>query len=160
MSAPPDADSSGRIVALDRDAIDELLGTEIVGRIGCHVDGLTYVVPVIYAYDGSALYVASLDGQKTRMMRAEPRVCFEVDRYDGPRGWRSAIVQGRYEELEGDAAAHALSLLAQRFAGTGRRPAAREPNSRTVCFRIVVEEVTGRAVNRVAAPFESTSSVE
>jgi nitroimidazol reductase NimA-like FMN-containing flavoprotein (pyridoxamine 5'-phosphate oxidase superfamily) len=160
MSAPSDADPSGMIVELDAEAIDDLLASEVVGRIGCHLDGLTYVVPVIYAYDGSALYVASLEGKKTRMMRAAPAVCFEVDRYEGPHGWRSAIVQGRYEELEGDAATQALSLLAQRFAGSGRRPARRETGSRTVCFRIVVQEVTGRAVNREVAGAESGEDAE
>jgi hypothetical protein len=142
------AAGAGEIVELSRSEIDEFLRSEIVGRIGCHVDGLTYVVPVIYAFDGEAVYVASIDGQKTRMMRAGPAVCFEIDRYYGPRGWRSAIVQGRYEELEGAAADRALKLLAERFAGSGRRPAQRETSSRTVCFRIVVDEVTGRAVNR------------
>jgi len=45
--------------------------------------GLTYVVPVIYAYDCDGLYVASIEGQKASMMRENPSVCFEVDEYDG-----------------------------------------------------------------------------
>ncbi|MGH3035786.1 MAG: pyridoxamine 5'-phosphate oxidase family protein, partial [Gaiellaceae bacterium] len=88
----------------------------VVGRIGCHADGLTYVVPVIYAYDGEGFYAYSLEGRKIRMMRSNPRVCFEVDEYDGRGSWRSAIVQGTYEELEGAAAERALALLSERFA--------------------------------------------
>lgn len=136
---------------LSRAEIDELLREQVVGRIGCHVGGLTYVVPVIYAYDGDGLYVASIEGQKTRMMRANPNVCFEVDEYDAG-SWRSAIVQGVYEELGDMDAQAALALLAERFGrpdeegSTRRRHGA--DGTRTVCFRIRVGEVTGRSVRR------------
>jgi len=126
--------------------VDALLRDAVVGRVGCHVDGLTYVVPVIYAYDGEAIWVVTVEGQKTRMMRANPHVCFEVDEYAGPGSWRSVIVQGAYEELDGDGLAQATTLLSERFAGrgSGRRPST---GGRTpVAFRIRVAEVTGRAV--------------
>ena len=136
------------IETLSPEETDALLREQVVGRVGCHADGLTYVVPVIYAYDGEAITVATVEGQKTRMMRANPRVCFEVDVYEGPGRWRSAIVQGAYEELEGDAARAGLASLAERFSGGGppRRPdtSGRE----TVVFRIVVAEATGRTVRR------------
>jgi nitroimidazol reductase NimA-like FMN-containing flavoprotein (pyridoxamine 5'-phosphate oxidase superfamily) len=69
---------------LTREQVDELLHEQFVARIGCQADGELFVVPIIYAYDGEAFYVAS-----------------------------------------------------QRAAGPG-----------TVCFRIVLDEVTGRAVER------------
>jgi nitroimidazol reductase NimA-like FMN-containing flavoprotein (pyridoxamine 5'-phosphate oxidase superfamily) len=139
---------------LTRDEIDDLLRGELVGRIGVHADGKTYVVPVIYAYEGECLYVVSVEGLKVRMMRASPEVCFEVDRYEVATGsWRSAIVDGRYEELEGDGAQHALSLLGARFrevrgdAPAGdRRP--RGDGRPTVAFRIRIVSVTGRSVRR------------
>jgi nitroimidazol reductase NimA-like FMN-containing flavoprotein (pyridoxamine 5'-phosphate oxidase superfamily) len=140
------------IAELSAREIDELLRTERVARIGCHADGLTYVVPVIYVYDGESAYVQTVEGQKTRMMRACPEVCFEVDRYDAGTGsWRSVIAYGRYEELEGTEAERALELLVQRFArgaaGT-RRP---EPTGRRpVAFRIRLERATGRGVDRAA----------
>ena len=134
------------IAELDRAEIDDLLHAQIVGRIGCHADGQTYVVPVIYAYDGEAFYVYTFEGRKVRMMRASPHVCFEVDEYE--RGsWRSAIAQGRYEELDADGAERALTLLAARFAsrGAGSRP---RTEGTPVAFRIVIDEITGRAVTR------------
>lgn len=134
------------IAELDRAEIDDLLHAQVVGRVGCHADGLTYVVPVIYAYDGEAFYVYTVEGRKVRMMRANPRVCFEVDEYEAG-GWRSAIVQGRYEELDEAGAERALTLLAARFpsSGSSRRPRA---EGTPVAFRIVVDEITGRAVRR------------
>jgi nitroimidazol reductase NimA-like FMN-containing flavoprotein (pyridoxamine 5'-phosphate oxidase superfamily) len=135
--------------------IDSLLREAVVGRVGCHVDGLTYVVPVIYAYDGEAIWVVTVEGQKTRMLRANPRVCFEVDEYAGPGSWRSVIVQGAYEELDADGLSEATALLAERFAGrgSGRRPSA---GGRTpVAFRIRVAEATGRAVRPQRSSIEA-----
>jgi uncharacterized protein len=139
---------------LSRAEIDDLLHAHVVGRIGCHAGGLTYVVPVIYAYDGDGFYVASIEGQKVRMMRENPEVCFEVDEYEAG-SWRSAIVQGSYEELEGADAERAIALLAERFgrSGDGRTAPRRhgQEGVTTVCFRIRVGDVTGRAVTRVAS---------
>lgn len=140
------------ISELPRAEIDELLRGQVVGRIGCHTGGLTYVVPVIYAYDGDGLYVASIEGQKARMMRENPHVCFEVDEYDGAGSWRSAIVQGVYEELDDAEAQEALALLAERFGRADEEGRAQPRHGadgvRTVCFRIRIREVTGRAVRR------------
>ncbi|HEX6131744.1 MAG TPA: pyridoxamine 5'-phosphate oxidase family protein [Actinomycetota bacterium] len=135
------------IEELTRAEIDELLHERSVGRIGCHVDGLTYVVPIIYAYDGEAVYVASVEGQKIRMMRANPRVCFETDEHEAG-GWRSVVAQARYEELDAAGTERALALLSERFPASrrGRRPAAGD--RATVCFRLVLGETTGRAVRR------------
>jgi len=134
------------VIELSRAEIDALLHERVVGRIGCHAGGVTYVVPVIYAYDGAAVYVASIEGSKIRMMRESPAVCFETDEH-GETGWRSVIAQARYEELAGADAERALELLAQRFPGSrGRR--ADGGGRGTVCFRLVLGETTGRAVRR------------
>ncbi len=135
------------IAELERAEIDELLRAQVVGRIGCHAEGVTFVVPVIYAYDGEAFYAYSLEGRKIHMMRSNPRVCFEVDEYDGRGSWRSVIAQGTYEELEGADSERALALLTERFAPRGgeRRP---RGEGRPVAFRIRIDEVTGRAVRR------------
>ena len=134
------------IAELSRAEIDDLLHAQVVGRIGCHAEGLTYVVPVIYAYDGEAFYVYTVEGRKVRMMRANPQVCFEVDEYDAG-SWRSAIAQGRYEELDEAGSGRALALLAARFpaSGSSRRPRA---EGMPVAFKVVIDEVTGRAVRR------------
>lgn len=144
--------TSGGILELAREDVDAFLESRLVGRIGCHRDGRTYVVPVIYAYDGSSVYAASTEGRKIATMRANPRVCFEVDAYDERTGsWRSAIADGRYEELHGAAAARALALLATRFvarAGRRARPRRAGGAGKVVVFRIRIAQATGRAVVR------------
>jgi nitroimidazol reductase NimA-like FMN-containing flavoprotein (pyridoxamine 5'-phosphate oxidase superfamily) len=142
------------IVELSRDEVDGLLDAQLVGRIGCHGGGLTYVVPVIYAYDGGSVYAYTVEGQKVRMMRANPSVCFEVDEYDhdGRGSWRSVIAQGRFEELRDEEATRVLGLLAERFRrGRSGEPPPREPRGDGrpgVAFRIRLLEATGRAVSR------------
>jgi uncharacterized protein len=129
--------------------IATLLEEEVVGRIGCHADGLTYVVPVIYAYDSGSVYVLSTEGQKVEMMRANPEVCFEVDRYEEPGRWRSVVAQGRYEELDAEGVERAKALLRARMAprsGAGAGPSRPRSDRAVVGFRIRLDGATGRAV--------------
>jgi len=133
------------------DEVEEFMHRRVVGRVGCHLDGLTYVVPVIFAWEAGAAYVYSTEGQKVTMMRGNPRVCFEVDEYEAGGGWRSVIVQGVFEELVGDDAAAALQLLTDRLATPSR--ATNDQGQRgegmvPVAFRVRAEAVTGRKVIR------------
>jgi uncharacterized protein len=98
------------------------LQTGTIGRIGCHADGMTYVVPVSYVFEGGCVYGHSTEGRKIRMMRLNPEVCFEVDRVKGINDWRSVISWGRYEELTGDDGFNAMELLMK---GLVREPAIR-----------------------------------
>jgi uncharacterized protein len=131
--------------------IDEFLRAQRIARLGCHAGGVTYVVPLIYAYEKNAVVAVTTEGRKTAMLRENPRVCVEVDEYDvdGRGGWRSIIAHGTYEELSGDAIEPALALLRKRFARTaGRAPEPRPLGPDVVVIRIRLDEITGRAVER------------
>jgi nitroimidazol reductase NimA-like FMN-containing flavoprotein (pyridoxamine 5'-phosphate oxidase superfamily) len=137
---------------LSRAEADAFLREQLVGRVGCHARGETYVVPVFFAYDGESVFVQTVEGRKVQLMRANPQVCFEADDYDRATGsWRSAIVEGRYEEVSGEDAERGLALLRERFASLGRPAASRRPDAggrRPVAFRIQADRVTGRSVSR------------
>jgi nitroimidazol reductase NimA-like FMN-containing flavoprotein (pyridoxamine 5'-phosphate oxidase superfamily) len=136
------------IQELSPEETEDVLASNVVGRIGCHAAGRTYVVPIIYAYEAGSVYIASVEGRKTRMMRENPEVCFEVDERDQRGGWRSAIADGTYVELDAEGTERALDLLARRFGRErGTRPPAADGRG-TVCFRIDLREPTGRAVRR------------
>jgi nitroimidazol reductase NimA-like FMN-containing flavoprotein (pyridoxamine 5'-phosphate oxidase superfamily) len=79
--------------------IEQLLHSQLVGRIGCHADQLTYVVPISYAYDGNYVYAHTHEGKKLEMMRKNPNVCFEVDILKDLSEWQSVIAYGEFEEL-------------------------------------------------------------
>lgn len=78
---------------------EEILRQQVVGRIGCYADGVTYVVPVSYAYDNKSIYVHTLEGMKLRMMRFNPNVCFETDVLNDMANWKSVISWGAFEEI-------------------------------------------------------------
>ena len=84
---------------LSEDAIEAVLQHQFIGRIGCHFNGVTYVVPISYAYDGAHVYAHAEEGMKINMMRQNPKVCFEVDTMENMANWQSVIAWGSYEEL-------------------------------------------------------------
>ena len=148
--AGPDA---GRGVPreLSRGEIDEFLLGQRIARLGCHAGGVTYVVPLIYAYEDGAVVAVTTEGRKTAMLRENPRVCVEVDDYDadGRGSWRSVIAYGTYEELSGAAIEPALALMRTRFAGTaGRESESRPLGANVVVLRILLDEISGRSVAR------------
>jgi nitroimidazol reductase NimA-like FMN-containing flavoprotein (pyridoxamine 5'-phosphate oxidase superfamily) len=129
--------------SLTEEQVDDLLREEWVGRIGCQQAGRTYVVPVAYVFDGSAVYAHSAEGRKLAIMRENPEVCFEVDRIESLHSWRSVVARGWFEELSGADAVAALQLLLGRLddgaadEGEWRRPS-------ITLFRIVLDEKSGR----------------
>ena len=135
---------------LDRQEIDGFLRSQLVGRLGVQAEGQPYVVPLIYAWDGEAIYVQSIEGRKIDTMRANPRVAFEVDEYRRDAGWTSVVIEGSYEELDGEGAAHATALLLERFGGPRPARPEVEPETRPVgvAFRIRCRQVTGRSLTR------------
>jgi len=135
--------------SLTRTQIETLLKKATVGRIGVSADGKTYVVPVTYVYDGDAVYGHSVLGQKIRMMRRAPEVCFEVEDIADMANWRTVIAQGRYEELSGDVAIAAAKLIAARLGplttSATAGPAGKTPRGASpVSYRIRLGERSGR----------------
>jgi uncharacterized protein len=100
---------------LDNDEIDDFLRSEIIGRIGCHHEGKTYVVPVTYVFDGESIYGHTSEGMKIEMMRQNPNVCFEVDKIENMANWQSVIVWGVFEELQGYDARLAMQKMITRM---------------------------------------------
>jgi len=80
--------------------IEEVIKHQVVGRLGCHADGMTYIVPVSYAYDGDYIYVRTFEGLKVDMMRKNPKVCFQIDALYNMGNWQSVIAWGECQELK------------------------------------------------------------
>jgi uncharacterized protein len=84
---------------LNSEEIESLLHHQLIGRIGCHWDNMTYVVPISYAYDGEFIYAITHEGMKINFMRQNRQVCFEVEDIRELSNWQTAICWGQFEEL-------------------------------------------------------------
>jgi uncharacterized protein len=146
---------------LDHAEMEALLRSSVVGRIGCHADGRTYVVPITFVYEDGAIIGHSANGLKMQMMRENPHVCFEVDAMEDLGNWRSVIAWGRFEELQGAEADHAMASLLTRLlplAATSetshppkdltRQHRAQLGELPAVVYRISFTEMTGRFERR------------
>ncbi|MEO5995945.1 MAG: pyridoxamine 5'-phosphate oxidase family protein [Chitinophagaceae bacterium] len=94
--------------------INNLLSSQIIGRIACSAGRKPYIVPVLYVFDGKYIYGQSRDGQKLERLRKNPEVCFEVDAMTDIANWQSVVVYGKFEELAGDEAEYERSNLLNR----------------------------------------------
>ena len=109
--AGPDA-GRGIPRELSRAEIEEFLLGQRIARLGCHAGGVTYVVPLIYAYEDGAVVAVTTEGRKTAMLRENPRVCVEVDNYDadGRGSWQSVIAYGQVVAVDGNYAVRILRM--------------------------------------------------
>jgi nitroimidazol reductase NimA-like FMN-containing flavoprotein (pyridoxamine 5'-phosphate oxidase superfamily) len=63
-----------------RSEIDTIIRSAEVCRLAFAVENEPYIVPVSFGYDGSAIYFhTARDGRKIDCIRANPRVCFELE---------------------------------------------------------------------------------
>ncbi|MFZ2174081.1 MAG: pyridoxamine 5'-phosphate oxidase family protein [Rhodococcus sp. (in: high G+C Gram-positive bacteria)] len=143
--------------ALNQQQIEQVLRSEVIGRIGCVAEGRVYVVPITYAYDGTYVYGHSADGAKLRAMRADPHVCFEVERVENLANWQSVIAWGEFEELEGEASEAGMRVLLDRLmplmaSATSGPPHGGHPEGADAghasVYRIRLGERTGRFEKR------------
>ena len=89
---------------LTLDQIEEVLRTEVIGRIACVADGWPYIVPITYVYDGGEfVFSHSAEGRKIEAMRQNPQVLRgrtdqehrELAHRDRPRPLRTALARRR-----------------------------------------------------------------
>lgn len=123
-----------------------------VGRLGCSLNDQPYVVPIYFAYEKEWIYVFSTFGKKIEWMRANPKVCVEVDDAVSESESVSVLVNGRYEELAEpqftQERAHARQLLGKKHhwwlnAMAERRVGSEDQQVEPLFFRIHVDSATG-----------------
>ncbi len=128
------------------------LARACLGRLGCSLDNQPYVVPIDFAYEPGYIYVLSTFGRKIEWMRANPKVCVEVDEVQNQSQWMSVIANGSYQELPEpqytDEREHARKLLEKHYHWW--QPALGERQLRMgdelidpLFFRIQIDSMTG-----------------
>ena len=137
---------------------EDFLGHAAVGRLACAHMGQPYIVPVSVYFDREekCLYGFSALGTKIEWMRANPKVCIEVDAIAERSEWTTVLVMGRYEELDASAAhgpqrQRALDLFQEQprwwLPGLAKvSPGVEHPSP--VVYRIHISSISGRRAVR------------
>lgn len=104
---------------LNINEIEQVLNNQFIGRIGCHANNITYIVPTSYAYDGTYIYARAHEGLKIDLMRKNSKICFQVDLIENMGNWRSVIAWGNFKEIseEGQRYAAIKKLLDRKIPG-------------------------------------------
>jgi hypothetical protein len=100
---------------LNETQINNLLSSQVVGRLGCSRGKQAYIVPVTFAYDGIYIYGQTTEGTKLEILRKNPKVCFEVDTMTDMKNWQSVMIEGKFEELKSKEAEQAREILYNRI---------------------------------------------
>lgn len=145
---------------LNEQQMNNLLASQVIGRLACTDSVQPYLVPVTYAYDGTYIYGQTNEGMKLSLLRSNPNVCFEVDSMTNMANWQSVIVRGKFEELSGTDAKDARSVLQNRVfpmltSSTidGEQHAVESQlddgnRIKSIMYRIVITEKSGRFEKR------------
>lgn len=141
---------------LNKTEIENLLTSQVLGRLAC-TDGLKpHIVPVTYTYDGEYIYGQSNIGTKLKILRQNPNVAFEVERMMDMANWQSVVVHGKFEELKGKEAEAAREILINKIfylftsstVHTHEHGVTTEIDDsnrlKTVMYRIKIEKITSR----------------
>lgn len=142
---------------LNEQEVERLMKEQVVGRIACQSKGEIYLVPINYVYRDGCVYGHSGEGKKIRMMRENPKVCFEVDEIRSIFQWKSVIAKGTYEEISDvEEKQQAMQGIIHRIMPLVTKPDGHPSHGITekdsdvgtsvelVVYRIRLEEVTGR----------------
>ena len=99
---------------LNETQINNLLVSQVIGRLG-YTDGKQpYIVPVTYVFDGKNIIGQCQEGMKLDIMRKHPTVCFQVDMILNMANWQSVLLQGTFREIKGREADIARAYLFDR----------------------------------------------
>ncbi len=81
----------------------EVLGNNLIGRIGYIFGQSPFIVPITYFHDKEQKCIISYsaEGHKMEAMRRYDIIALQVDEIDSIEQWKSVLVQGRFEELTG-----------------------------------------------------------
>ncbi|ARS38401.1 pyridoxamine 5'-phosphate oxidase [Sphingobacteriaceae bacterium GW460-11-11-14-LB5] len=139
---------------LKEEEIEKLLKEQYIGRLACHAHGVSYIVPINYVYNNGTVYAHSAPGQKIRMMKSNPQVCFQTDQIRDTFNWKSVVCWGKFEEINDNAEKQrALQGIIHRMMPLTNTPSA-QPSHGTgkadtydediIVFKIILHLKTGR----------------
>lgn len=138
------------IKELTEERAEELLKKGKIAHLGCVLEnGEPYVVPVNYIFSDGQIYVHSLPGQKLDALRANRKVCMQVEEIENSCRWQSVIAFGEFQEVKrANEKIKILQKFNERFKQLTPVEAMIEEEwnpGGIIVFRIGVKRITGMA---------------
>jgi nitroimidazol reductase NimA-like FMN-containing flavoprotein (pyridoxamine 5'-phosphate oxidase superfamily) len=140
--------------------IRNVLASQVLGRVACTDGKQPYIVPVTYVYDGVYIYGQTNEGEKLKILRKNPKLCFETDIMTDMTNWQCVLVFGEFEELAKEEAEKARAILFGRVFSLmtsttlhkheheATNPEDDSNRIRTVMYRIKINKLSGRFEKR------------
>lgn len=143
----------------DKDEIEGILSTCMVGRLGTCANGIPYITPMNFTYDREAARIylhCANEGRKIDNIRANQNVCFEVEEVTSTLvkqptcassvAYRSVILFGSIKILTDMAAKNdALQKLASKYAPQNPKAAFTDAMlNKTNVLEIEIREMTAK----------------
>ena len=139
----------------NRAEIDAVIRRSRVCHLGLSDEGLPYVVPLCFGYDGQVLYFhCAQEGRKLNILRRNNKVCFAFDILEGMIEADQGCSWGiRYQSVIGYGTAHLVEDIAEKQHAVTLLMAQYSPRtfsfppeivSRTAVVRIEIESLTGK----------------
>lgn len=137
---------------------EELLSNNYIGHLSYILTSTPYIVPITYYFDqySNSILSYSAEGHKIKAMRKNPSVALMVDEITSVNNWKSILVHGSFEEIEGIDAKQQLHLFSDGVKSVLNRTVELKArfisefsskiyaNGNPVVFRIKIDEITGK----------------
>lgn len=137
-----------------------LLNENYIGHLAFIAEGTPYTIPITYYYDQKDSILAySGEGHKIDAMRKNPNVSLQVESIVGVQNWRSVLVHGVFEEMEGSDAKHLLRAFSDGVKSVINKIEHKNPQfiseftndvyatGITVVYRIKISRITGKKMS-------------
>lgn len=158
-SSSSSAEAVPALHALDMLQCEEVLRSNIVGRLACALHDRVEIFPIHFVYESGSIYGRTDPGGKLVDILRNRRVAFEVDEHEDMFSWRSVIAHGSLYLVDSGDDDEAKTLYEHAVRVLRRLlPATFSPDDpvpfRTKLFRIQISELTGRAATPGGTPIQ------
>lgn len=140
---------------LTRAEMETMLRRHHVGRIAFRDERRVDIEPISYVYEDGALYGRAAPGTRMNALAGQPWVAFEIDEIRGPFDWESVVVKGTVYLVEPVQAMpmrehYEKALQVIRSVMPDALTDHDAAPSRTILFRIQIDEMQGRSAQPLA----------